>query len=65
MPEILRSIALNNEEAAVLLAILTYARGKAGHDMLTAEGLAVLDDLLEKAKELSGRLIEANRQRRR
>jgi hypothetical protein len=62
MTQILRSIALTNEEAAVLLATLTYARGKAGHDLLTAEGLEVLESLLDKAKEVSDRLIEANRQ---
>ena len=60
MPVILRSIALTNEEAAVALAVLTYARGKGGHDLLTREGLETLESLLSKVRELSDRLIEAN-----
>ena len=54
----IRSIALDKEQAAVLLAVLVYARGKAGHDLLTTEGMGKLDQLVALAKEVTDLLIE-------
>jgi hypothetical protein len=50
---VLHSIAFTHEEAAILLALLVYAKSNNGLGFLTDEGVDHLPAMIDEAKELT------------